>query len=218
MLAAAVRHYLSMAATKKFNRVSSSILAVVIVATNLGAVANLYATPPNLYDHSRIKNLDVEDAEYIRSQVYDNNSNEYSKSVKFLFFDNLRAIDKETASVIAKLYRSRVRGVVLGVPSIDDDTLKQLLSTHKSIVLFNDSSEYPDLMKLVFNRLKTLSDSQVRMLLKWRGTTLVVPDAIEISTEAETLINDNFRSWEFQKLSESEMADYRQELIENAVK
>ncbi len=229
MLAAAVRHYLSMTTTKKFNRVGGNILVVLIFVLNLATVANLYAEGPyppakSLYDHSRIKNLDADDAQYIMRLVDKNNTKGYFKSVTWMFFDNLRVIDKETAASITD---GTISGVVLGVTSIDDDALTQLLSTlgdkeikdkdfiDLSLPIPPQDKEEPCLRFLVFNRLKTLSDAQVRMLMEWRGSTLVVPSTLEMSTEAHTDINDNYRRWEFETLSESEMEACRQQLIKD---
>jgi hypothetical protein len=193
------------------NRIRVSVGAILIAAISLVAAVDICAAPPSkkLYDHSHVKNLNASDMGYISDSQFSYNRKQH-KFVGWLFLDNLQAMDKETAAAITPKYSRSVSYLWLGVPYLGDDVLEILTANDYKPLSENTGK----LRTLVLNGKKELSESQTRILLKWRGDHLIVSDKVKITTQAETLINDNFRTWDFHKLSESEMAKYRKGRIE----
>lgn len=216
-----------MAATKKNNRVSGSNPAILIAAFSLITTVNIYASPPSekLYDHSRVEEISAEDMRSIVMQSNKYNRQNWPPSFgrnyktpycRTLFFDGLQSIDKETAK---ELRQNMTNGsnrmwpghVFLGVTSIDDDVLKELVAD------IDASSRSPYIDILVFSRLKKLSDKQANILLEWQGEYLLVPEGIEITPEAMKLIRKRYHTWRLFWAAEEGIAEQRKHLVDENV-
>ena len=207
------------------NRIRVSMRAIFIVAISLIVAVDIYAAPPSkkLYDHRRVEEINAEDMRYLVGQSNKYNGsywppssfNNHKTYCRTLFFDNLNTIDSETAAELHQNMTGKVIEkwpgyVFLGVTSIDNNVLEQLVANVTGKYFGNGG---PYISVLVFNRLKKLSDSQVRILLEWRGNFLYLPHDIEISIEGENLIRTRFHTWEMDRLTEKRMVAYRKQLI-----
>ena len=178
---------------------------ILIVALSQIAAADINVPIPAkiLSDHSKIEQISAGDMAYIVSQAI-------NFKCSFLFFDRLQSIDKVTA--VALRENMNVRGgmqsgcgVLLGVPSIDDDTLKELLA------LRHETDQNPFIECLFFTRLKRISNEQVEVLLKWRGHELGFPERIEMTSEAKRLISTRFHTWRFSKFSADDIPQLKRD-------